>query len=48
MTNTCTTREPREGETCTCGRQAVTVYVVTDASGTRDVPYCGIPDDGAR
>lgn len=45
--NACTERAPVEGETCTCGRPAVTVYVVTDERGTRDVPYCGIPDGGA-
>lgn len=46
--NAYTEREPAEGEVCTCGRPAVTVYVVTDDDGTRDVPYCGIPDGGQR
>lgn len=44
------TRAPRPGETCTCGRPAVTVYVVRDLNGEhqKDVPYCGIPDGGTR
>ncbi len=34
-----------DGERCSCGRPAVTVYV-TEQFG--DVGYCGIPDGGAR
>ena len=42
-----TQRQPRDGETCDCGRQAVVVYTFPDADGTvREVPYCGIPDRG--
>lgn len=48
MPDNFTEREPHEGETCTCGRAAVIVYVFTDCDGTREVPYCGIPDGGAR
>lgn len=38
-------RPARPGELCTCGRPAVVVYV-TEKFG--EVPYCGIPDGGAR
>lgn len=34
-------RPAERGELCTCGRQAVIVYV-TERSG--DVGYCGIPN----
>ena len=37
------TRQPETGEVCTCGRQAIVVYV-TEEFG--DVGYCGIPDGG--
>jgi len=40
-----TTREPRPGELCECGRSAVTVYA-TDRFG--DVPSCGVNDTGAH
>ncbi|GLY63719.1 hypothetical protein [Amycolatopsis taiwanensis] len=37
-------RAARLGELCTCGRQAVTVFV-----GDRgEVGYCGLPDGGDR
>jgi hypothetical protein len=39
---TCTDRPAEPGETCSCGRPAVIVYVVTDENGTRDVPHCGV------
>lgn len=35
------TAEP--GERCTCGRQAVEVFITTDHG---DVGYCGRPDGG--
>lgn len=46
---TCTDRSPGAEETCSCGRPAIVVYVVTDEWGeTKEVPYCGIPDGGAK
>lgn len=33
------------GEPCTCGRQAVTVFVRDDGS---EIGYCGFPDGGDR
>jgi hypothetical protein len=44
-------RAPQEGESCKCGRPAVLVYVFPDDTRpgeVREVPYCGIPDGGAR
>ncbi|XVV03232.1 hypothetical protein ACQPW3_38850 [Actinosynnema sp. CA-248983] len=37
-----------DGDLCKCGRQALIVYVITKVDGTREVPYCGIPDGGER
>lgn len=45
----CTSRAPRADETCSCGRSAIVVYVVTDEWGdAKDVPWCGIPDGGKK
>lgn len=34
--------EPSAGELCTCGDDAVKVYVISnDEDGERRVPYCG-------
>jgi hypothetical protein len=38
-------RPAEPGELCTCGRQAVVVYV-TEQFG--DIGYCGIADGGAN
>jgi hypothetical protein len=32
-------RRPEPGETCSCGRPAVVVYLAH-----REIPYCGLPD----
>lgn len=40
-----TERPAGPGELCTCGRQAVVVYL---ASGFGPTGYCGIPDGGDR
>ena len=38
-------RAAQPGERCTCGRQAVTVFVRDDGS---EIGYCGLPDGGDR
>jgi hypothetical protein len=38
-------RPAQPGERCTCGRQAVTVFVREDGS---EVGYCGRPDSGEQ
>ena len=39
-----TERRAERGERCTCGRQAVTVFLHPDG---RETGYCGLPDGGA-
>lgn len=38
-------RPARLGERCTCGRQAVEVFVTADHG---EVGYCGLPDGGQK
>lgn len=40
------TRRADTGELCTCGRQAVEVFVFSD--GRPDVGYCGVADGGGH
>jgi hypothetical protein len=40
-----TERRAHPGEVCTCGRQAVSVFVHEDG---REAGYCGLPDGGDR
>jgi hypothetical protein len=45
MNNNFGQRQAIDGELCTCGRQAVTVFGSPDRG---EVGYCGIPDGGQR
>lgn len=40
-----TERPAQPGELCTCGRQAITVFI---SAAHGEVGYCGLPDGGAR